>query len=85
MYNLRNAGEGDGSGVWLNRNANGYVNFIGENDDNSFTFQAFAMFMDKEATDEHPIGWQMHTYWGEKTQRITFLVLEMMPQVLMVH
>jgi hypothetical protein len=31
------------------------------------------MFWDKGATDEHPVGWQMHTYWGEKAQRITFL------------
>jgi hypothetical protein len=30
------------------------------------------MFLDKEATDEHPIGWQVHTYWGEKAKRITF-------------
>jgi len=67
MYNLRNAGENA-----TNRNANSKVNFIGENEDNSFTLENFAMFMDKEATDEHPIGWQMHTYWGEKTQGITF-------------
>jgi hypothetical protein len=72
MYNFRNHGEGDGSGGDLNRNANDKINFVGENEDNSFTFQAFAMFMDKEATDEHPIGWQMHTYWGETSQRITF-------------
>ncbi len=67
MYNLRNAGENI-----TNRNANSKVNFIGENDDNTFVLQNFAMFMDKEATDEHPIGWQMHTYWGELTQGITF-------------
>jgi hypothetical protein len=67
MYNLRNSGENVS-----NRNANAKVNFIGENDDNTFTLENFAMFIDKEATDEHPIGWQMHTYWGEKTQGITF-------------
>ncbi len=72
MYNFRNHGEGDGSGGDLNRNANDKINYVGENEDNSFLFQAFAMFMDKEATDEHPIGWQMHTYWGETAQRITF-------------
>ncbi|MHC4139183.1 MAG: outer membrane beta-barrel protein, partial [Planctomycetota bacterium] len=67
IYNLRNAGENA-----TNRNANGKVNFIGENDDNTFGLQNFAIFMDKEATDEHPIGWQMHTYWGDLTQGITF-------------
>ncbi len=67
MYNLRNSGENV-----TNRNANAKVNFVGENEDNSFVLENFAMFMDKEATDEHPIGWQMHTYWGEKTQGITF-------------
>ena len=67
MYNLRNSGEN-----YTNRNANAKVNFVGENEDNSFVLENFAMFMDKEATDEHPIGWQMHTYWGEKAQRITF-------------
>jgi hypothetical protein len=72
MYNFRNHGEGDGTGIHLNRNANQKVNFVGENEDNSFTLQAFAMFMDKEATEEHPVGWQMHTYWGETSQRITF-------------
>jgi len=66
MYNLRNAGEK------ANRNGNAKVNYVGENDDNTFTLENFAMFIDKEATDEHPIGWQMHTYWGEKAQRITF-------------
>ena len=66
MYNLRNSGEN------ANRNGNSKVNYVGENDDNTFTLENFAMFMDKEATDEHPIGWQMHTYWGEKAQRITF-------------
>ena len=73
MYNLRNHGEGSAIGQGGgNRNANSKVNFIGENDDNTFTLENFAMFFDKEATDEHPIGWQVHTYWGEKTQGITF-------------
>ena len=67
IYNLRNSGEN-----LNNRNANAKVNFIGENDDNTFGLQNFAMFMDKEATDEHPVGWQMHTYWGDLTQGITF-------------
>ena len=67
IYNLRNHGDN-----FNNRNANAKVNFIGENDDNTFTLENFAMFMDKEATDEHPVGWQMHTYWGEKAQGITF-------------
>jgi hypothetical protein len=31
------------------------------------------MFWDKGTTDDDPVGWQMHTYWGEKAQRITFL------------
>ncbi|GAX61798.1 hypothetical protein SCALIN_C27_0197 [Candidatus Scalindua japonica] len=67
MYNLRNSGENVS-----NRNANRKVNFIGENDDNTFSLQNFAMFFDKEATDEHPIGWQAHIYMGELTQGITF-------------
>jgi hypothetical protein len=71
MYNFRNHGEGDGTRA-LNRNANDKINFVGENEDNSFVLENFAMFIDKEVTDEHPIGWQMHTYWGEKAQRITF-------------
>src|SRR3972149_10601092 len=68
-YNFRQHGEdstenaGDISGV----------NFIGENDDNTFTFENLAIFFDKEVTDEDPIGWQVHTYWGEKGKRITFL------------
>ena len=72
MYNLANHGttnETDGSG---GRNQNDTINFIGENDDNTFTLENFALFLDKEATDDHPIGWQMHTYWGEKAERITF-------------
>jgi hypothetical protein len=68
-YNLRNHGEAP----FPRENANGYVNFLGENDDNTFVLENFALFLDKEATDEHPIGWQMHTYWGEKAKRITFL------------
>ena len=70
IYNLRNHGEGYGGGG--NRGANGKVNFVGENEDNTFALESFTMFMDKAATDDHPIGWQMHTYWGEKAQGITF-------------
>ncbi len=78
LYNLRNHGEGsggdrDGSHQGSGRNSNDAINYVGENEDNSFTLENFAMFLDKEATDEHPVGWQMHTYWGEKAQRITFL------------
>ena len=77
MYNLRNHGEGAGGDrtgtAAANENATSFVNFIGENEDNSFTLENFAMFFDKPTTDEHPIGWQMHTYWGEKAKRITFL------------
>jgi hypothetical protein len=68
MYNLRHHGDNAGS----SRNKTDILNFVGENEDNSFTLENFAMFIDKEATDEHPVGWQMHTYWGEKAQRITF-------------
>ena len=70
IYNLRNHGEGYGDGG--NRGANARVNFVGENEDNTFAVESFTMFMDKGATDEHPVGWQMHTYWGEKAQGITF-------------
>ncbi|MGR3174035.1 MAG: outer membrane beta-barrel protein [Candidatus Scalindua sp.] len=76
LYNLRNHGEGSGAarGAAQGReNSNGFVNFIGENEDNTFVLENFAMFLDKEATDEHPVGWQMHTYWGEKAKRITFI------------
>ena len=78
LYNLRNHGEGsggdrDGHHQGDGRNSNDAINFVGENEDNSFTLENFAMFLDKPATDEHPVGWQMHTYWGEKAQRITFL------------
>ena len=45
------------------------LNFVGENENNSFTFESFTLFLDKEATDDHPIGWQMHTYFGEKAKR----------------
>ncbi|MHC4269307.1 MAG: outer membrane beta-barrel protein [Planctomycetota bacterium] len=77
VYNFRNHGEGRGDtdslgNPVINRDANDHLNFVGENEDNSFTLENFAMFIDKECTDEHPIGWQMHTYWGEKAQRITF-------------
>ena len=55
------------------QNALSPLNFIGENENNSLTFESFTLFLDKEVTDESPIGWQMHTYWGEKAKRITFL------------
>jgi len=69
MYNLRHHGENSGGG----RNKTDVMNFVGENEDNTFALENFAMFWDKGATEEHPVGWQMHTYWGEKAQRITFL------------
>jgi len=69
MYNLRNHGEGYNNAG--NRNTS-VTNFVGENEDNSFVVENFALFLDKAATDDHPIGWQMHTYWGEKAQGITF-------------
>ena len=72
MYNLRHHGENDNGTNTSGRNRTNILNFVGENEDNSFVVENFAMFMDKEATDEHPVGWQMHTYWGEKAQRITF-------------
>ncbi len=76
MYNLRNHGEGSGTGRatanQVRENTNGYINFVGENEENSFVVENFALFLDKPATDAHPIGWQMHTYWGEKAKRITF-------------
>jgi hypothetical protein len=69
LYNLRHHGENNGS----SRNKTDICNFVGENEDNTFVLENFAMFWDKGATDEDPVGWQMHTYWGEKAQRITFL------------
>jgi hypothetical protein len=75
MYNLRNHGEGaftDRDQVQQRENTNGTMNFVGENEEDTFVLENFALFLDKEATDEHPIGWQMHTYWGEKAKRITF-------------
>ncbi len=73
-YNLRQSGEDDvRTGVGLgNADMNGW-NYLGERHDNSFALEAFAMFFDKEATDEHPVGWQAHLYFGEKAKRITFL------------
>ncbi len=69
-YNLRKHGESTATGG--GRNGNDSINYVGENEDNSFNLNSFTLFLDKEATDEHPIGWQMHTYWGETAQRITF-------------
>jgi len=57
----------------------GGLNFIGENDNDSVTFESFALFLDKPATLDDPIGWQLHTYFGEKAKRITFLG-EMVPR-----
>jgi len=68
-YNFRQSGEATSE----NNGDIGGWNFIGENDDNSFVLQNFALWIDKAATDEHPVGWQMHTYWGELAKRITFL------------
>ncbi len=73
MYNLRNHGDTTGGTNDGGRNKTDVMNFVGENEDNTWALENFAMFWDKGATDEHPIGWQMHTYWGEKAQRITFL------------
>ena len=74
-YNLRQAGEDDDraltSGLGT-ADISGW-NYLGERNDNSFALEAFAMFLDKEATDDHPIGWQSHLYFGEKSKRITFL------------
>jgi len=49
------------------------LNFIGENENNSLTFESFTLFLDKKPTEDHPVGWQMHSYFGEKAKRITFL------------
>ncbi len=80
MYNFRNHGEGTpgdngGSGTDagdVGENDNDKINYVGENEDNSFVLQSFAMFFDKECTDESPIGWQAHIYMGELAKRITF-------------
>ena len=68
MYNLRHHGENSGS----SRNKTDNLNYVGENEDNTWVVENFAMFWDKGTTDDDPLGWQMHTYWGEKAQRITF-------------
>jgi len=68
MYNLRHHGENNDS----SRNKNDILNYVGENEDNTWVVENFAMFWDKGAGDDDPLGWQMHTYWGEKAQRITF-------------
>lgn len=72
MYNFDTHGDTQFRQNSLTTGANGGVNFIGENEDNSFTFESFALFFDKPVTEDHPIGWQVHTYWGEKAKRITF-------------
>ncbi|MDP6586742.1 MAG: outer membrane beta-barrel protein, partial [Anaerolineales bacterium] len=74
-YNLRQSGEDTDhalTGGLSNADMAGW-NYLGERADNSFALEAFAMFFDKEATDEHPVGWQAHLYFGEKSKRITFL------------
>ena len=74
-YNLRQSGEDDDralTGGLSNADMNGW-NYLGERNDNSFALEAFAIFFDKAATDEHPVGWQSHIYFGEKAKRITFL------------
>jgi hypothetical protein len=74
-YNLRQNGEDSDFGLTgglSNADIAGW-NYLGERNDNSFALEAFAVFFDKEATDEHPVGWQAHLYWGEKAKRITFL------------
>jgi hypothetical protein len=74
-YNLRQSGEDDDFGAvsgLSNADIAGW-NYLGERQDNSFALEAFAIFFDKEATDEHPVGWQAHLYFGEKAKRITFL------------
>ncbi|ODS33019.1 MAG: hypothetical protein SCARUB_01838 [Candidatus Scalindua rubra] len=68
FYNLRLHGD-EGS----RENALSPLNFIGENENNSLTLESFTLFLDKQVTDENPVGWQMHTYFGEKAKRITFL------------
>ena len=74
-YNLRQHGDdpdraltsGLGTG-----DINGW-NYLGERNDDTFALESFAIFFDKATTDEHPIGWQAHLYFGEKAKRITFL------------
>ncbi|MBO1223623.1 MAG: porin [Candidatus Scalindua sediminis] len=68
-YNFRQHGEATSE----NNGDIGGLNFIGENDDNTFTLNNFALWLDKEATEEHPIGWQAHLYFGEIAKRITFI------------
>ncbi|GJQ60047.1 MAG: hypothetical protein D8M57_17350 [Candidatus Scalindua sp. AMX11] len=72
LYNIETHGDTAQRQNSLTTGADGGVNFIGENENDSFTFESFALFFDKPVTDEHPIGWQVHTYWGEKAKRITF-------------
>jgi hypothetical protein len=70
MYNLALHGD---SVAKENPTGGTPINFLGENEDDTFVVEAFALFLDKEVTDEDPIGWQAHLYWGEKAKAITFL------------
>ncbi len=74
MYNLALHGDSaQNASNGLGNNGGTPLNFVGENDNNTFVVENFAMFMDKETTDEDPIGWQAHLYFGEKAKTITFL------------
>ncbi len=74
MYNLALHGDSAQNASNGLGNAGGTpINFVGENENNTFVVENFAMFFDKETTDEDPIGWQAHLYFGEKAKTITFL------------
>ncbi len=68
LYNLRLHGD---SPTRDNASAAG-VNFVGERSNDTFALENFALFLDKEVTDEDPIGWQFHTYMGEKAKTLTW-------------
>ena len=70
FYNFRLHGD---EGARQNALSGGNLNFIGENENNSVTLESFTLFLDKEATEEHPVGFQYHQYVGEKAKAITFL------------
>ena len=74
MYNLALHGDtAQNASNGLGNNGGSPLNFVGENENNTFVVENFAMFMDKGTTDESPIGWQAHLYFGEKAKNITFL------------